>query len=519
MRRVVVVVLFSLALVAPATVRAAAPPPGAVISDSLEYVNRVPGTGNVEGKLDSIRGRQILITTGTFGFRTYDVSDPRNPRPLGAFQPPEVLGANGYWQDEDMEIDRRRKLIIGALDPRHDDVDQTSCPGIGTDSAKNRNPKCKSGFYVISYADPANLRQVGKFVELPAGHTASCIDGCNYVWTGGPARREDLPALYPGTWTAFTPGGRGDGRPIWVTDLRDPAKPKVFPKPIDLFRNDGATDYSHDVQVDGAGFAWVSGRGGITGYATRGRWKDPYTGRKREAAPWDPVLVAGGGVGGVNQPDVDFMHNSVRPVDGSSTAAGVAKGNVLIGTEEDFTEPCDKMGRIVTSDITDSLGGRPAATSTPERPYRMKALDTFHPLQDTPETADPASLECSAHYFELQDSVLGVAWYGQGLRLLDVSDARDIRQIGYYRVTGTDPATNPTSLSWDIAWNGRYVYLFDMDRGIEVLKLKRGTKAGEVREFPRVTAPSKGKDRLAGKPFGGLENGKLVCPLFTRPQS
>ena len=78
-----------------------------------------------------------------------------------------------------------------------------------------------------------------------------------YVWTGGPARRTDLEYLGP-----FEPGGRGDGRPIWVTDLRNPAKPKTFRNPIDLERNDGATDYSHDVNVDAQGFAWVSGRGG-----------------------------------------------------------------------------------------------------------------------------------------------------------------------------------------------------------------------------------------------------------------
>ena len=40
----------------------------------------------------------------------------------------------------------------------------------------------------------------------PQGHTASCIDECNYIWTGGPARRDDQAYLGP-----FTPGGRGDG--------------------------------------------------------------------------------------------------------------------------------------------------------------------------------------------------------------------------------------------------------------------------------------------------------------------
>ena len=157
----------------------------------------------------------VLITTGRFGFRIYDVSDRARPRLLDEFQPALILDAsanqdpkNGYWQDEDMDIDTRRKLIIGALDPRHDDVDQTSCPGIGQLSGKNRNPACDSGFYVISYADPANLRQVGDFVELPAGHTASCIESCDWVWTGGPARRDDSPSSARSPPAAVGTGGR-----------------------------------------------------------------------------------------------------------------------------------------------------------------------------------------------------------------------------------------------------------------------------------------------------------------------
>jgi hypothetical protein len=201
-------------------------PAGAQISDSLDYVGRVPdSSGIVEGKFDTVAGRDVLVTTGRYGFKTYDVTDPGSPQLLDTFQPAEVLGVRGYWQDEDMELDVRRKLIIGALDPRHDDVDQTSCPGIGTSGSKTRNPGCRSGFYVISYADPADLKQIGDFVELPAGHTTSCIEDCDYVWTGGPARRNDQAYLGP-----FTPGGRGDGRPIWVTNLKDPAHPETFPK-------------------------------------------------------------------------------------------------------------------------------------------------------------------------------------------------------------------------------------------------------------------------------------------------
>jgi hypothetical protein len=497
-----------------ATALAAEPPPGASMSDSLDYVDRVPDSaGIVEGKFDTVAGREVLLTTGLYGFRAYDVSDPTDPKLLDTFQPPEVLGAKGYWQDEDMEIDVRRKLIIGALDPRHDDVDQASCPGIGTLSAKTRNPGCRSGFYVISYANPADLQQIGDFVELPVGHTTSCIEDCNYVWTGGPARRNDLASLGP-----FTPGGRGDGRPIWVTNLKDPAHPETYSKPIDLGRNDGLTDYSHDVDVDIKGIAWISGRGGLTGYATRGKWRDPKIDRVRPAKPWDPVLVAGGGLpggdAGVAQPETDFIHNSTRPLNGKVHASGVADDNIALMTEEDFTEPCVQGGRIVAADITSSLGGEGAQNSTPEHPFRMTALDSFHPARNASDSSAPIT-SCSAHYFELSGSTLAAAWYGEGLRLIDGSDARNLRQVGYYFVTGTDAATNPSSLSWDTAWHGDLVYLFDMDRGIEILRLKGGPAAAA--SLRTVREPPRRPDRLAAVPVEGLTAGSLVCPLFKTP--
>jgi hypothetical protein len=524
MRRLgAVAVVAGALLCAPGGAQAADPPPGAAISDNLEYVTRVAGAnGIVEGKFDRVKGKDVLVVTGRFGFKTYDVSDPEDPQLMDEFLPPE-LAEFGYWQDEDMELDTRRKLIIGALDPRHNDGDPTATGCPDQDSLSVRDPDCKSGFYVISYANPADLEQIGDFVSLPAGHTASCIQDCRYIWTGGPARRDDQGWLGPILPASPETGNRliGDGRPIWVTDLRNPYKPKVSDQPIDLWRNDGYTDYSHDVDEDAQGIAWISGRGGIRGYATSGWHRDPYQDRWRQATPLDPVLVAGGGVGGTAQP-VMFMHNSGRPTDGSVQASGIEDGNVLAGTEEDFTTPCGSSGKIVLSDITDSWGGEPASQSTVENPYRMKPLDTFHPFVDTPETANP-NLGCSAHYFEIEGSMLGAAWYGQGLRLLDIGNARDIRQVGYYRVTGTG-TDNPNSNSWDMAFRsesrkGDLLYLFDMSRGIEVLRLKEGANAS--RRMKAVTAPDATSTRFGAKLAGGLErtvnsDGSVsyVCPLF-----
>ena len=153
----------------------------------------------MEGKFDTVMGRDVLVTTGTYGFRTYDVGDAAHPKVLDTLQPPEVPGKNGYWQDEDMEIDTRRKLIIGALDPRHDDVDQTSCPGIGQLSSKNRKPECRSGFYVISYKDPRHLRRVERTERLqPERLGGRGISGRLATQRVGDVCRDDAAALVAG---------------------------------------------------------------------------------------------------------------------------------------------------------------------------------------------------------------------------------------------------------------------------------------------------------------------------------
>ena len=87
-----------------------------------------------------------------------------------------------------------------------------------------------------------------------------------------------------------------------MTDITDPAHPVTSPQPIDLFRNDGVTAYSHDVQVDGEGIAWVSGSGGVRGYWTEGTHHDPLKGVTRAATAIDPIPFAGG----------EFDHKAAR---------------------------------------------------------------------------------------------------------------------------------------------------------------------------------------------------------------
>jgi hypothetical protein len=506
--RVLVGACAALALLAPGA-GAAEPPPGAVISDSLDYVGKLPGTTSViEGKFDKVDGRDILVVDGSWGLKTFDVSDPAHPVALGEFLPPG-LQPGGFWEGEDLDIDPSRRLAFMSMDPRHVDVDQVSCPGTGHNSSKTRNPNCRSGIVVVSYADTANLRQVGDFVDVPAGHTTSCIEHCRFLWTNGPARRDDQIAQFG----PYVPGGFGDGRPAWVTDMRNPAKPHVFPDPIDINRNNGQTDYTHDIQVDADGIAWSSGRGGIRGYATRGVYRDPVTDERRPATPWDPILVAGGGVGGVSTPGPNgmFMHNSMHPLGGKVHAEGVADGNILVGTEEQFNSGCATDGRLVFSDLTDSLGGEPAQNSTPADPYLMKAISTWHPLLNTSEGNRTDTSDCSAHYFDIEGATLTQAWYSQGTRVLDISDAANPRQIAYFRVQSDGAPDNPSSVVWDTTFHGGKLWVFDNRRGVEVLTPRFSTDAPQ--EMGSVVAPAAGADPFAAVPVGDRSAG-LVCPLF-----
>ena len=109
-----------------------------------------------------------------------------------------------------------------------------------------------------------------------------------------------------------------------------------------MFRDDGETAYSHDVQVDGDGIAWVSGQGGVRGYWTEGTHIDPRDGKTREASATKPIPYAGGafdpaigtGAGG------EFMHNSFRAVgedadDGPDPRYGYDPSKLVLATEED----------------------------------------------------------------------------------------------------------------------------------------------------------------------------------------
>jgi hypothetical protein len=291
--------------------------PSLAVSKNVQLVKTLPeGKWATAINFLNYRGQDVMMVTGRFGLKSYSLADPRNPRLLDEItsealqlpgDPPtdwtvkEPGGdpASTFWQNEDMDVDQARKLVLISRDPRSYKGTTRNDPG-DANGATNI-----AGVYVVDAKDPADLKLL-TFQQLPTGHTTTCINDCQWLWTGGPASTASQRAA-----------GWAGGRPLIVTDLRDPAHPVAHPlEPVDLFRQDGVTAYSHDVQVDDMGIAWVSGQGGTRGYWTQGKHRDPITGAKREASPLQPIPYAGGGFSAdqTNDPDGGFEHNAERPV-------------------------------------------------------------------------------------------------------------------------------------------------------------------------------------------------------------
>jgi len=412
LRTLAVAALLAVPLSAPPS--HAAPPAGS-ISKGVTYLANIPELRTAISI--NFIGNTMFASTVT-GIYSYDVSNPATPKLLGAL--PQYI-----WENEDVDVDAKRHLLFLSRDPRGFTSPATTAFPYGA-------------VQVIDVSNPAVMVQKS-ITLLPSGHTTTCVDSCRYTWTAGPA-------------AAITDPSDWGGRPVWALDMRDPANPVKCPHAIDADENDGKTDYTHDVQVDSQGIAWISGSGAVRGYWVTGTHRNAQTGRMQRATGCDPVPYAGGGtnLGQLTTRD-GVMHNSYHP--------SYLK-DVVVATEEVTGAPnCASFGKLVTYDLKDTYGGA-GFRSTKANPFRMKVLDTW-----TPEKQVGSSGCDSAHYFKDRgDGLLAMAFYGQGTRFLDVRDPKNIKQVGFYRPDDADV--------WAAYWRpGGYVFVADFMRGVDVLKV------------------------------------------------
>ena len=134
-----------------------------------------------------------MLVTGRFGLKTYDLSNPAKPKFLDEITA-EQLRLPGdppyspsnpqstFWQNEDMDVDNKRKLALLSRDPRAYRGSTSREPG----EADPNGATNIAGVYVVDAKNPADLKLLS-FEQLPTGHTTSCINDCEWLWTGGPA--------------------------------------------------------------------------------------------------------------------------------------------------------------------------------------------------------------------------------------------------------------------------------------------------------------------------------------------
>jgi hypothetical protein len=150
-------------------------------------------------------------------------------------------------------------------------------------------------------------------------------------------------------------------------------------------------------------------------------------------------------------------------------------GDVLAVTEEDYLKPgCEGQGSLQTWQIT---GGRNSDGTT-----KLELLDQWTTELNELASAtgrSPATGNCSAHWFDEDKGLLAQGWYDQGVRFMDISNPRDIKQVGYFISAGTywGAYFAPTDPDRET------VYAIDTAGGIDVLRIDRGAAA------PAVAAP------------------------------
>ncbi|HEX8082697.1 MAG TPA: hypothetical protein VF529_00305 [Solirubrobacteraceae bacterium] len=424
-----------------AAVPAGAQEPPAKKSDTVSYITTLPEPGVISARFRD----GFMYVSAESGLAIYDVSAPDEPREVGRLPLPN-------FENEDIDVGNGIALI--SNDPSE---------GAGV-------------LHVIDISDPASPERIASFntgtadngiITKPllgpagfgfgTGHTASCVDDCRWVYLAGTLQGID------------------------IVDLRDPANPKYagnFPAPE---ATGGLT--THDVQFDRAGHALISGAGGVAAYDVSDPVAPKLVFHTDETADsrYDETFGADDG-STVN----DFIHHNSMRLEKSNIAGATGDpnedSNVLAITEEDYNRPtCQGAGSFHTWEIgADSVA---------------RLLDRWDvEIDPTRQTL------CSAHYFDVRGGLVAQGWYEQGTRFLDVSDPRDIRQVGFWIPNKTltwgalYPPTDPT---------GEIVYSLDNPRGIDVVRFDRpepGAPPLQTVTAPPGNAPEPGD---GGGPGGG----------------
>ncbi|MEA2248558.1 MAG: hypothetical protein QOH46_3087 [Solirubrobacteraceae bacterium] len=414
-------------------------------SDTVEHLGTLPDAVGAIGARFSADGRTMYVTSAT-GLGIYDVARPATPVLRSRLALP-------HFENEDVDVGHvgGRDLVIITNDPSFSTVGVLYV----IDATNPRLP-------VLLSATPTQVPTAAAdpLVGSPGsrnGHIANCIQDCRYLWT------------------------TGSNEGLTVYDLSDPAHPEY----LGALTVPGG-GFTHDVDVDPSGIAWVTGEDGTFGYDTT-TITDPLRPTLRYRS--DPAVTNTGNSGpsldpgSANGSPLDFLHhNSLRTglsLRGTTVRKRAGRaGNVLAITEEDYLRPgCNGQGSLQTWQITDETNA--------DGTRKLALLDMWttelNELMELEGRSNPAgaptTVNCSAHWFDEDRGLIAQGWYDQGVRFLDISDPRDIKQVGYFVSEGEYWAAYfaPSDAAREI------VYGLNVAGGIDVIRIDRPNARGRVR--------------------------------------
>ena len=392
-----------------------------ISSPNIRFVTNVPDTAGISGVF--ARSAPYFYLSSTDSITVYDVSDPLAPRITGVL--PNLVFENEAMNYGEKKIDGvvNRFVLVG--------VDLVEFSPTSPDRVGSSNE-----VMVVDVTDPANPYIRSRAETSTNTHTVSCImeTDCRYAYTAGASGRFSV---------------------VDLSDLDNPREVAVLDSPAGGPNAVFTSGAGHKWNFDDARYGVHTGSGGSAVFDV--------------SDPVSPRLVATTDENGTTGPWNDFIHhNSARPnatAFNPTGAPSIANGNVLLVTEEDYENTdCATAGSFQTWQIT-SLDGTPGS---------IRPLDRINPVDLGEGVSAPRMAFCSSHWFDVHESgIVAAGFYEGGLRLLDVRDARDIKEFGY--------VASGLSEVWDAYWvpqrnkNGiatggktNIVYTVDAVRGLDV---------------------------------------------------
>ena len=396
-------------------------PPGnvAVTYPLAEGVRHVGGDGTASGGHVVIEGNRLYVGAYGLGMRIFDISDPKRPVAIGSYMP-------GVRADAVPDA--------AVFDGRHIATLNGTRRVTRTDLRTDRTE-------FLDVTNPASPRLLWTFVGPDDGeaHNGDIVDE-RRTWlpSGGSGvnglRIYDLSPLLGATPAAPTNLFRGDPVALWESS------PHRGDRPIGA-----AFTHTHDVSV-------------YVDYPVR--QADGSLARR------DIALLAEGGnyaddAGNTGSVFVIDITNPRQPVvlNRWLHESGVGHHPIRYHHEAQFLDG-DRLVMLVTDeDLHNGCGGAGGVTA-------VRVSEDLTRAQELSEWFIPAGTPapvCSVHVFSSEGALAFIGSYNAGLQLVDYSDPANPRRAGYFIAPGTT--------AWGALDHGKYVYVGDVSRGLDVFEL------------------------------------------------